>query len=256
MKHSFYPRSIHIVLMATWLCLPACSSDDPQPVIEDPPDEEPGMPEPEDPDSKFFKLVRIENLGFDTTQVDDDPTAPKPTVFFSLEEGVIKAPAYAKTNRWDLAFGHLYNSFLSGNNGNDPKNYGSGANSAGGICILEQNFNDVASVPQASQFLTGRDAIGTDDAGTFGTGIGWYLYDFGGTIRGDGSYEKQHVAYALADTRTVVVRTARGHFAKIRMISCYKDAFTADQWFRDTPHMFYTFEYVMVPAGSTRFETR
>jgi len=40
------------------------------------------------------------------------------------------------------------------------------------------------------------------------------------------------------------------------MISCYKDAFTADKWFIDTPHMYFTFEYVIVPKGSKKFEIK
>jgi hypothetical protein len=251
-------KLLFIILAVAWINLfSACSDDEPKPDETDGPHaEEPEPPGPEEPGNKFFQLVRIENLMLDTTAIDDAPTAPKPTVFFSLEEGAVKLPSYAKTNRWDLAFGNLYNSFLSGNNGSDAGNYGFGANGTGGICILAEAFDNVTAIPDASKFRTGRDAVGTDDSGAFGTGVGWYLYDFGGTIMGDGSYDKQHVAYALSDTRTVVVRTARGNYAKIRMISCYQDRFTPDQWLRNAPHMFFTFEYILVPAESTTFEIK
>ncbi|MNY71051.1 hypothetical protein D3C86_2093090 [compost metagenome] len=60
----------------------------------------------------------------------------------------------------------------------------------------------------------------------------------------------------MPEKRTVIVRTANGDYAKIKMISGYKDAFTADKWFQTTPHMFYTFEYVVVPKGSTKFQIK
>ena len=235
-----------------------CSEeDDPVPVTDDPHTEEPG---PEEPDYEegdlFYQLIRIENLEATTNDPDASPAKPRRPLFFSLEDSTWRADIYRQSNKWDLAFGHIYNSFLSGNNGDDEGNYGHGANGIGGICILAKNFDDVTAIPPQEQFMTERDKIGTDDAGTFGSGTGWYLYDFGGDIMGDGSYEKSHVAYALQDTRTVIVRTAKGNFAKIKMISCYKDAFTPEEWFRNTPHMYFTFEYVLVPAGSTEFEIR
>jgi hypothetical protein len=219
------------------------------------------LPEEPDPDDttntgNFYKLMRFENLMIDTTGGDSNPTAPKPTVFFSLEDKKEVTASYQKTNRWDLAFGGLYNSFLSANNGSDAQNYGAGNNASGGILILSTNFNEVIDVPNDNQFKTGKDLIGTDASGAFGNGTGWYLYDFAGDIMGDGSYNKQHVAYALSNTRTLIVRTAKGNYAKIKMISCYKDAFLPEQWFRNTPHMFFTFEYVLVPKGSTKFEIK
>ena len=217
-------------------------------------DDNPAKPDPTPTDTLFFKLHRVEN--FYVQGNDEEPTAPRPVIFFSLEQRKAVPESYARTNRWDLAFGSLYNSFLSGNNGQDAANYGAGSTGEGGICILQQSFETVTEVPDAALFKTGKDLIGTDDAGAFGQGTGWYLYDFNGKVKGDGSYDKQHVAYAMSTERTVIVRTAKGDFAKIKMISCYKDAFTPDKWFRNTPHMYFTFEYVIVPKGSKKFEIR
>lgn len=244
-----------IIAIFGFMVVAGCSEeDDPVPITDDDPKtEEPGDEEGD----LFYQLIRIENLAVDgSVDPNAPPEAPRAAFFFSLEDSTLRSELYQKTNKWDLAFGNIYNSFLSGNNGDDKDNYGYGANGVGGICILEQNFDDVTAIPPPEKFQTGRDEIGTDDLGFFGSGIGWYLYDFGGDIKGDGSYEKAHVAYALADTRTIIIRTAKGNFAKIKMISCYKDAFTPEEWFRNTPHMYFTFEYVLVPAGSTEFETR
>lgn len=218
---------------------------------EDAPTPEPDT-EPTD-ESMFYKIHRVEN--FAAVNVDEPLVIPAP-VFFSLEHKKPIQIELIKTARWDMAFSGLYNSFLSGNNGKDTRNHGYNANGVGGVLILEQPFEQVTNIPADAAFKTQMSVIGTDDEGSFGEGIGWYLYDFGGNIRGDSSYDKQHVAYAMPEKRTIVIRTAKGNYAKVKMISCYKDAFTPDKWFRNTPHMFFTFEYVLVPKGSAKFELR
>ena len=248
-----------VIAIFGFMVITGCSEeDDPVPATDDP-NPNPEVPAPEEPGDEegnlFYQLIRIENLEATTNDPDADPTAPRNPLYFSLEDSTWREDIYKKSNKWDLVFFSLYNSFLAGNNGDDENNLGYGANGIGGICILAENFDDVTAIPSPEKFMT-AGGIGTDAAGFFGAGLGWYLYDFGGTIMGDGSYEKQHVAYALQETRTIVLRTAKGNFAKIRMISCYKDAFTPEEWFRNTPHMYFTFEYVMVPAGSTEFEIR
>lgn len=253
-KYINMKTSIFILLIA--VCTFGCKKSD---VIEP----EPEVTEPTTTIA-YNKLLRVEN--FAATLRDDATTTP-PTIYFSLEGKAAVTTDYAKTNRWDVAFGGLYNSFLSGNNGSATTNYGYGTSGKGGILILEQAFDDVTDVPADALFKTGKDVVGTDDAGDYGVGMGWYLYDFNGLKVGDGSYDKQHVAYALSTAltlangtvikpRTVVVKTAKGNYAKIKMISCYKDAFTLAQWSRDVPHMYFTFEYVLVPAGSTKFEIK
>jgi hypothetical protein len=250
----------YFIAIALILIIISCSksSDSPNP-----------DPDPADttivPAGNFYKLIRVENFLGDTS--DSNPTTAKNTLLYSLENNTPRTNNYQKTSKWDLAFGDLYASFLAGNNGTDVNNYGHGTSAKGGILILKQKFEDVVNIPADSAFKTGKNLIGTDDAGSFGVGTGWYLYDFGGDVAGDTSYDKQHVAYALGNeltlnngnkiaARTIVVRTAGGNYAKIKMISVYKDTFTRDKWFRDTPHMYFTFEYVMVPKGSTKFEIK
>ncbi|HEX8021707.1 HmuY family protein [Mucilaginibacter sp.] len=213
----------------------------------------------------YYKLQRVENLAAQTD--DQNPTAPKTEIFFSLDYKKEQPATYAKTSFWDISLSGLYNSFLGGNNNTDATNSGYQGPGKGGITIVQQAFDNVTAIPAAADFKTGKGLIGTDDKGSFGTGTGWYLYDFGGTVVGDGGATKVHVAYALGDplkltdgstlaARTIIVKTASGDFAKIKMISCYKDVFTPDQMFTNTPHMYFTFEYLIVPAGSTKFEIK
>lgn len=240
----------------------ACSkSDDPTP--------EPGTEEPDDDDKPtdegiFYKLIRVEN--FQGTS-DDNFESAAPTIYYSLENNKPMEDAYQQTNRWDLAFGGLLNSFVSGNNGSNKTNVGYGSSSKGGIAIVEKAFDEVTEVPADSEFKTGGHLIGTDDYGEFGEGVGWYLYDFGGIIVRDGAYDDMHVAYALdrpltlkdgtvVGPRTVIVRTAKGNYAKVKLISLYKDLFERELWKRSSPKVYFTFEYVVVPAGSTTFEIK
>jgi hypothetical protein len=247
---------ISTLMLLSVLCFAACKKTD----ITEP---ETVVPEPQTTVA-YNKLLRVENL---VAILENNTTTAAPTVYFSLETKASVPESYGKTNRWDVAFGGLYNSFISGNNGSVAANYGYGTSGKGGVLILEKAFSEVTDVPADALFKTGKDVIGTDDAGDYGVGTGWYLYDFNGLKVGDGSYDKQHVAYALSEEltlksgtvikpRTIVVKTAKGNYAKIKMISCYQNAYTIAQWSRDVPHMYFTFEYVLVPAGSTKFEIK
>lgn len=252
-NYNYLVFNLHLLLICA-ACFSCSKNDDPQPDPDPTPDEE-----------FYYKLHRVENLAMETD--DDNPTEAKSAVYFNLATQQEVPNAQAKTMRWDLSFSGLYNSFIGGNNGTNATNFGYGGAGKGGILILEKPFDEVTEVPDGAQFKLGSGVIGTDDAGAFGEGIGWYLYDFGGTILGNGTTEKTHVAYALGASvttndgtvipaRTIILKTPRGDIAKIKMISCYKDVFTADKWFKDTPHMYFTFEYLVIPAGSKHFEIK
>lgn len=193
----------------------------------------------------YYKLERIENFTPATTGAT--------TIYFSFDTKKEVAATQVKTAEWDMAFGGMLTSFVSGNNGAESTNYGTGSTAVGAVAIIEKPFDQVTDVPADSEFKTGKDVFGTDKEGAAASGTGWYLYDMNGTIKGDGSALKKHVAYAMPEKRTLVIRTAKGDYVKIKMISLYKDAFTADKMFINTPMPFFTFEYVVVPKGSTKF---
>ena len=220
-------------------------------------------PEPVD-ETNFNKLITVTNFG---GEIDGGPTTEQKPVYFSLEKKAAVDPDYVKTDRWDISFSALYRSFIGGNNGSNSTNFGSGGPGKGGVVCVERAFDEVTAIPDAAQFKTGSALIGTDDHGAFGQGIGYYLYDFGGTVIGDGTYEKQHVAYCLGNgitkkdgekvpPRTIIVRTAKGHFAKIRMLSVYKDLLNPSTWTRNAPHMYFSFQYILVKAGITSFAAK
>jgi len=226
---------------------------------------------PEDPEettheNTYYKLQRIENM---PTGSEDNSASldSRPPVFFNFGLKETVDEKYAKTKRWDISFGGMFNCYLSGNNGQNATNHGFMGPGVGGIAIVEKAFDEVVDIPEDSAFKTDVDVIGSDANGDYGDKVGWFLYDFNGSIVSDGRPEKHHVAYALSEPltlksgkvippRTLIVRTATGDYAKIKMISCYKDLFSKDQWFIDSPFIYFTFEYVLVPKGSTRFEIR
>ena len=255
-------RSLAMLALAA-LAFNSCSKsegvkpDDTKPVVVTPTRDADKVP--------YYKLQRVENLAAQTD--DQNPTEPKTEIFFSLDYKKEQPATYAKTTLWDISLSGLYNSFLGPNSNSDASNSGYQGPGKGGITIVPQAFDDVTTIPAAADFKTAKGLIGTDDKGNFGTGTGWYLYDFGGTAVGDGGPTKVHVAYALGSplkladgstlsARTIIVKTASGDYAKIKMISCYKDIFNPDQMLTNSPHMYFTFEYVIVPAGSTKFEIK
>lgn len=207
-------------------------------------DKEPNVDEP----THYYKLERVENFA--------PAVADATSFYFNFETKKEVAATQVKSTDWDLAFGGSMVCALSGNNGTDEANYGVGSSAKGGVLVLEKSFDQVTDVPVDADFQTGKNLIGLDKTGAFATTTGWLLYDHYGTIRGEGKDDKKSVAYAMSENRTVVVRTANGDYAKIKMISCYKDLFTADKWYKDSPKMFFTFEYVVVPKGSTKFEIK
>lgn len=207
---------------------------------------------PDNTSTLFNKLIVVRNFG-ESLPAGSEPLTDQSPIYYSLETNAATPVEYKRTSRWDISFSSTYRSFMGGNNGTDNANLGVGGPGKGGIMIVTKNFEEVTDIPSDDQFKTGSALIGTDDSGAFGAGIGYYLYDFDGTKKGDGSYDKQHVAYVLQEKRTIIVRTAKGNYAKIKMQSIYKDMLDPSTWLRSSPHPFFSFEYVLAKAGSTKF---
>lgn len=223
----------------------ACSkSDDPTP--------DPVVPETPAGTVAFNKVITVLNFGADMP-VGSQPLDDQSPIYFSLENNAAVPLAYKLTNRWDMSFSGIYRSFIGGNNGSTANNLGNGGPGKGGVLCLTKGFDEVTDIPADSEFKTTSSTIGTDDSGAYGEGIGYYLYDFGGTIKGDGSYDSQHIAFALPEIRTVIIRTAKGNYAKISILSLYKDLLDSKLWKRDSPHTYVSFKYVLAKAGSKKF---
>lgn len=242
----------------------ACSKSDPTPEPD---------PDPIISDGMFNRLIEVRNFG-ESLPEGTAPDSDQSPIFFSLEENKATDQTYRRTNRWDISFAGIYRSYLAGNNGNGggvSPNYGAGGPGVGGIMIVEKSFDEVVDIPADELFKTERNVISTDDNGDMGNGVGWYLYDFGGTRVRDGAYDNAHIAYALDEAleitlpngekktvkpRTVIVRTGRGNYAKIRMRSIYKDKLERDSWKRNDEKPYFSFDYVLAKKGSSKFEVK
>ncbi|MEL1254144.1 HmuY family protein [Flavobacterium sp. DGU38] len=261
MKNNFEKNVMSKALLLSFfsiIFLTSCSSDSgtSEPIIDDVP---PAAA------TNYNKVIRVENFGY--TLADGNQYEDKSILYYSLADNKEIDSKYRKTTGWDLAFSGLYSSFMSGNNGANSGNFGAGTAAAGGIYIVEQPFDEVTAIPADNLFKTDKEIYGTDESGSFGVGKGWYFYDFDGDLVRDGAYENRHIAYALGDplilskgktipARTIIVKTAKGDYAKIKMISVYKDIFKRENFTRAAPKMFFSFEYVLVPKGSTKFEIK
>ncbi len=212
-------------------------------------------------DTMYNRLITVSNFTGDTSSL-TAPDASRATILFSLDRNTGVPILYAQTNRWDVSFSSIFNSFLGGNNGANSSNAGSGGPGQGGIAIIAQYFDSVNVLPSNLSYNTAGAAVGTDDAGLFGQGVGWYVYDWSGTLYytspichqlGIGGTDttggtQQHTAWARPD-RTIIVHTPAGEYARIKMISIYKDADPNPVTGTAAPYL--TFQYVLGKPGST-----
>ncbi|WP_312398699.1 HmuY family protein [Sphingobacterium sp.] len=255
-------RTKYIALLCIGLAInTACSKSDPttEPVVEPPKEEESNT-------GLYNKLIAVRN--FAATDKNDGNNAAAP-VYYSLETNKAMPETHRQTRNWDISFSSIFNSAASGNNGTNNTNLGYGNNATGGILIVEKAFDEVTEVPADAEFKVIGDAIGMDQNGDEGNGVGWCLYDFFGILvkQHTSNRETEHVAYALGNgltllngkvikPRTLIVRTAKGNYAKIKPLSMYKDLLKPEQWFKSSPHVFISFDYVLVPKGSKTFEIK
>ncbi|KGE12346.1 HmuY family protein [Sphingobacterium deserti] len=253
-KHSIF------IIFVSSILLSACSKGS---------TEEP-TPDPDVPtnDSIFNRLIVVKNFG-ELIPVGAEPTTPQSPIYYSLETNSAITADYQRTARWDISFADIYRSNINCNN--TRADGGAGGPGKGGILLLEQAFEDVVDIPADNLFKTGDKPYGLDINGALGEDLGWVLYDFSGSLVRDGAYDNAHIAYPLdkpltiklengqpktVPARTIVVRTAKGNYAKLKVTSFYKDKLDRDSWRRNDPKPFFSFEYVLAKAGSSKFEIK
>ncbi len=215
-------RSLTLSLLAVAaLGLSACSEVDPTPT-----------PTP-------LQATRVNDLPADPA-TGRDPVTGAPTgttnrfTFFSLRENRIvlrsDSPnrADSASTAWDLAFRGTTILVNGGTSGPGQ----------GAAQVLTAAFDEVTEAPADgyAQDAAGAPAIPT------GSGSGWYTYN-GATQ-----------TITPTPGRVLVVRTADGRYAKVRILSYYEGAPETIDPMADESR-YYTFEYVFQPDGSRGFET-
>lgn len=146
---------------------------------------------------------------------------------FSLEDGAIvlasdeTSRADSNSAQWDIGF-----------RGTEIiANGGDSGPGEGGIQIVTGAFDEVVEAP----------ADGYLDALPAGSESSWYNYD-------DATFTVTPIP-----GRVLVVRTAAGNYAKVRILSYYEGSPDPVDPFSDESR-YYTFEYVLQPDGSRSFE--
>lgn len=204
----------------------------------------------------YNKLITVSNFNGDTT-------TSKTLIYFSLEKQSAASPKEAalKTGDWDIAFGGAANTTISGNFGaNTEENttYGKGGPGLGGVALVNKPWNEVTKVPEGIVFSTKSGGVGLDSASSHNASAvsGWAVYDASGIMRtikgigGNNAATQKHTVWSRPD-RTIIVRTASGLYAKLRIISMYKDAPAEPE--QTSPMPFVKFEYVIAARGTMDF---
>ena len=158
------------------------------------------------------------NDTIDYTQNPPVVSEVKPFHYFSFKE----AAEVTENDSWDIAF---KGTTIITNSGV------SGSGRAASI-IVNGTFADVLVVPKYSEFKQDTDAVLAIPSGS---GNGWYNYN-GAT----------HQITPIAG-KIIIVKTNNGNYAKMEILSYYKDLTTSE-----TPY--YTFNYMYQPNGSKALE--
>lgn len=237
-------------------------------------------------DSVFNREIQVLDLGINNIPEGHRPVDSEDPLFFSLEKFNSIHVGYKSTERWDLAFSGLYRSSLSCNNGS-RQGLGYGTNAQGGIMLVDSAFSEVTTVPDDSQF-TFPGNIGLALFGDAITGPGHVYYTFFGNIfRPDkmanldsndpavsaDANRYLHMMYCLSEDFakafpgeygpnkikvkpvTIIIRTAKGNYAKLETQSMYKGVMNPMDMYRGTerPLPYYSFRYMVIKADEKRF---
>jgi hypothetical protein len=173
----------------------------------------------------------VENLPADVGQ-GVDPTTGRPQfsgkyTFFSFKDNQIVPESDSASTNWDIG---LKGTTIITNGGVSGPGQG-GAYVANGI------FGEMKTIDASASFAADSNeslAIPT------GSGNGWY------------NYNPQNNEISPIAGKVIFVRTADGNFAKMEILSYYKDRPTIIT--PTTAGRYYTFRYVYQPDGSKTFE--
>lgn len=252
----------YLLSMGLLIFAVACSDDNDTPA-----------PVPED------STVVIKTGVYSLSDVAADTNANSSTAakafYYSLEDQRVVPAAQVQTSNWDIVFTGTYNSSIYANNGTAQYSPGYGGPGKGGIymvidaqidasyyggagnvlkqvparSLLDTAFARVKTVPVNDNEFKTNESIGLDYFS--GSGAGWAYYDFYGSMFPDQPYDSvTHVCYNLP--RTLVVRTAKGNYAKLIIYSLYKGAPEIPT--RSYRPGFITFKYAIQKDGSRNLD--
>lgn len=241
--------------------------------------------EPELPlsDSVFNREIYIRNYG-DNLPAGHSPLDDMDPMLFSLERFASINLFYKTTERWDLSFSGIFRSNIGVNNGRTA-GIGYGSSAIAEIAVLDTPYSKVTQVPANLRFQAPGE-IGLDAQGTISYQMGHAVYTFGGNfVRPDKvtGYDEndpkasleanqyRHMLYCLSEDliatfpkaknlqgkplrpRTIIIKTARGNYAKLETQSIYKGITDPLLMRRGYEVPIYAFRYMLIKADEERF---
>jgi len=200
------------------------------------------------------------------------------SVYYSLEDGRAIPSEYANTDKWDIAFTSIYNSSIWANHGevifeNGVKGPGYGSPARGGLylvvdktvdakyydevkhqpkqvpiakSLMDEAYTNVLNVPVTDDKLLSRGYLSLDYF--LGNGNGYAFYDFYGAMF-PGDKQRAHIVYNLP--RPIIIKTAKGNYAKLIIYSFYKGSPASPTLDSEAPYI--TFKYTILKDGTKDF---
>jgi hypothetical protein len=199
--------------LVTTLFLSSCGEDDPKPALEA---------------TTFTNLAADPATGFNPNTGQATGTTGK-FKFFSFKTGDVVANTDSATNKWDLGFRGTTIIVNSGTSG--PGN--------GAAQVYTGIFDELQVAPDAGYNVDNKTATPAY-AIPIGSGNGWY------TATGGGPTSPTVITPTAG--KFIVLKTADGKFAKLEILSYYKDAPATPTG--TEPARYYTFRYIYQPDGS------
>lgn len=242
----------------------ACSKDDAPPA----PVDKPG----ENGNTVKTGVYRVVNLAADTNATSGGNAV---SLYYSLEENKVIPESQRQTGNWDIVFYGIYNSSVYPNNGAAFGSPGYGGPGKALISVVvnrkfdAQYYDTLQYKPlqlpiSGDLFTTAFESVKTVEEDKFpfvmrdigldhfqGGFDGWGHYDFYGLLF-PGDPKKSHVVYTMP--RVMVIKTHRGHYAKLMIENIYKDSPANPN--RDNKPGFITFRYAIQMDGTKNLDIK
>ncbi|RPD45380.1 hypothetical protein DNI29_18530 [Hymenobacter sediminis] len=214
--NQLFSRFALLTLSGAVLTLSACSNDD--------------NDDNEVKPAEALKTEMASNLGptpaSTTTPPTGQPATPRHYAFYNLATKSEVPYTDSATTKWDIAV-RTTTILVNG---------GSSGPGQGGAIVQDGLFSEITAAPATGYNVDSRTAYAIPT----GSGKGWYNYN-----------STTHVVSPIAG-KVILLRTATGKYAKLEIVSYYKDAPASPTG--TEPRGYYTFRYVYQPDGSTNLK--
>ena len=183
-----------------------------------------------------LKQYTVKDLIADTivATVNGQPVGAGKFTFYSLENNALVASTDSNSNKWDVAFRGT--TILT--------NSGTSGPGLGGAFIYTGTFDDLKTVSADSTVR--KDNFPTSYAIPTGSNKGWYVYDAVNNLINP------------IPGRVLVIKTAKGNYAKMEILNYYKGGTTPSATASDDVKLktqrYYTFRFAYQSNGTTSFQ--